>query len=195
MKLKTITVLMLLFSVLLSGCGEGKFKPDTMSKDDIAIMKIDDKNAKIYYGMKRSEAEKILGNGNKDILIKYDFGVEIMYRVNKENNEETVALISLDEGSKKIYSTIRGIKVGDLKSDVIKSYGEKYPVPTMKIDRDIAYYYDLKLKKFMGQESLANPLSNKDDLYEQIGTDFIFNDNGYVDRIMLYDRHMAIFFQ
>lgn len=193
MNARGIVVAILVFSMLLSGCGGGKFKPDTMSMDDIGIMKIDDKNSKVYHGMTRSEAEKILGTGSKkSFYIGYDFGVGIMYRMDQENNEETVAWISLNEDSEKVYSTIRGAKVGDLKSDVMKLYGEKYSMPGVSIDTDIAYYYDLKTNKFMGQESLSNRI--KEDSYEQIGINFIFNDDELIKRIMLFDMHMAIYF-
>lgn len=193
MRVRVMVGLILVLTMLLSGCGGGKFKPDTMSMDDIGIMKIDDKNAKVYHGMTRSEAEKILGTGSKEsFYIGYDFGVGIMYRMDQENNEETVAWISLNEDSGKVYSTIRGAKVGDLKGDVMKLHGEKYSIPILKVDRDIGYYYDLKTNKFMEQGSLSN--RNKEDSYQQIGTDFVFNDDELVERIMLFDMHMAIYF-
>lgn len=65
-------------------------------------------------------------------------------------------------------------------------------MPGVSIDTDIAYYYDLKTNKFMGQESLSNRI--KEDSYEQIGINFIFNDDELIKRIMLFDMHMAIYF-
>lgn len=191
MKLRVTVGLILVLTMLLSGCGEGKFEPDTMSMDDIAILKIDDKKSKVYYGMKRSEAEKILGTGNQDgSFIKYDFGVEIVYRVNEENNEETVGYIKLEEESKKVYSTIRGAKVGNSTSDVTKLYGEKYPIQMDARINTIRYYYDLKTTRFMGKESISK-LELEDTPYVII-IDFKSNREDFVENIRLSDRRMQL---
>lgn len=174
--------------ILLVACGSD-FKPDTLSKKDIGIVKIDDSNASVYHGMTRAEAEKILGEGKGSPLVAYNNGVSILYR--KEGNNESVAFIALD--AEKVYKTARGIKIGDTKSDVHKAYGEKYPIPTNQINRDISYVYDLTNKMFMGQVSIETEVKNKNELYDQIGVDFIFNDDGFVDRVMLYDRYAGMY--
>jgi len=190
MKVKTIVGLCLVISILLSGCGGGKFKPDTMSMNDIGIMKIDDENSKVYHGMIRSDAEKILGNGSKEsFFVTYDFGIQILYRFNQENNEETVALIVMSRNSKKKYSTLRGAKIGDLKNDVIQLYGENHFIPGIDRERDFTYYYDLKTDKFLGRQFLSNNSSNREELYQQIGAEFLVNDDGYIGKILLYDIH------
>lgn len=189
-----LRLLIMILVVLLIGCSSGNFKPDTLSKNDLSIVKLDDKKSMVSYGMKRADAEKILGTGKKDELgrYEYDFGVSIGYRVDKDSGDETVAFIMLEEESSNVYSTIRGSKIGDLKSEVMKLYGEKYPMPTYRVDRDISYVYDLKNKRFLGQVTISERVK-ADELMEHIGADFIFNDDGYVNKIMLYDRHMAMY--
>ncbi|EJW17569.1 hypothetical protein M5X00_16550 [Paenibacillus alvei] len=179
--------------IILVACGS-EFKPDTLSKKDIGIVKIDDSNASVYHGMKQAEAEKILGQGKGDLksIIKYDYGVSVIYR--ELDGNATVAAIYLDKDAEKVYKTARGIKIGDTKSDVHKAYGEKYPIPTNQINRDISYVYDLTNKMFMGQVSIETEVKDKNELYDQIGVDFIFNDDGFVDRVMLYDRYAGMYF-
>lgn len=181
----------ILVLALLVACGS-EFKPDTMSKKDIGIVKIDDSNASVNHGMTRAEAEKIIGEGKGSPLVAYNNGVSILYR--KEGNNEAVAFIALDKDADKVYQTARGIKVGALKSDVLKSYGEKYPMPTHKVDRDISYVFDLTGKKFLDQTTIFEKVKDEKELYEHIGVDFLFNDDGFVERIALYDRHAAMYF-
>ncbi|MBT2290038.1 hypothetical protein J7E73_12965 [Paenibacillus albidus] len=60
MKFKALTLIVMF--LFLVGCSSD-FKPDTFSEKDIAIQKVNNKNEKVYYGMKREEAEKVLGGG------------------------------------------------------------------------------------------------------------------------------------
>lgn len=177
--------------IILVACGS-EFKPDTLSKKDIGIVKIDDSNASVYHGMTRAEAEKILGEGKGSPLVAYDNGVSILYR--KEGNNESIAFIALDKDADKVYQTARGIKIGALKSDVLKSYGEKYPIATHKVDRDISYVFDLNGKKFLDKDTIFEKVKDEKELHEHIGADFLFNDDGYVERIALYDRYAAMNF-
>lgn len=119
----------------------------------------------------------------------YEHGVSVVYRVNTDNEEETIALIGLNDESKNVYRTVRGAQVGDQKSDILTMYGEKYPTSTN--DMSYTYMYDLKNKKFMNTSASGE----KEDAYEQIGADFLFNEEGYVERIWLFDMHMGVYMQ
>lgn len=142
----------LIFTVLLImvGCRAGnlaQFKPDTLSKEDLCIFKTEDKKSKVCYGMKKAVAEKVLGDGQSRGLVSYDLGVSILYR-----EDETVAMIRLAEESGNFYTTPRGVKVGTLKDDFIKLYGEKHKI--MNDGSIIEYYYNVKEKEFIEKSSL-----------------------------------------
>ncbi|MBE9913289.1 hypothetical protein G8C92_04435 [Paenibacillus donghaensis] len=126
-------------------------KPDTLSKEDLCIVKDDDSKSKVCFGMSRADAEKVLGTGVKEMYDKYDYGVSVIYRDGK-----TVSVIILDADSKNVYSTIRGLKSGDSKETVLKLYGDKYPIMRETEPHTVDYVYDLKNKKFIGEVSFKN---------------------------------------
>ncbi|MFD0717274.1 hypothetical protein [Paenibacillus sp. GCM10027626] len=183
--IKRILAVMLL--VVLVGCNTGgTLKPNTLSVDDLCIYKDDDKKNKVCYGMSRSEAEKILGTGTKEAFgIRYDYGVKILYRV------DNIAMIVLDKDSKNVYSTVRGNKIGNLKEDVLKTYGDKYPIIRETSPQSIDYIYDLENKKFLGEVSYEKIDSKKykDHLYVSAG----FNEDEYVNRIFLGDKEAIMY--
>lgn len=187
-------MLSIVILALLMGCSS-EFKPDTLSMNDIAIIKVDG-NKKVFHGMERSQAENILGRGIEGDFkqINYDFGVSIRYRV-EESKKETVAMILLDEKSKGVYKTGRGAAIGDSREDLLELYGDKYPVPTLNVETDFSYVYDLESKVFLGEVSLKNsPDPNKsDELRNQIGVDLLFGKENNLNRVFLYDRKMAMY--
>lgn len=169
--------------IMLTGCSQGnRFEPDTFSKDDLAIIKEDDSKFKLSYGMSRDDVEKLLGAPKEDEnsfkhQSSYDFGVRIMYR------DDTVAGIVLEESSKGIYQTVRGIGVGMTREQIEAVYGSKYAL------KDQSYMYDSKSERFI--ESPPNAADEKPEDLEQIYamTPTINGDN--VSRIHLLDFRMA----
>ncbi|WP_339271465.1 hypothetical protein NYE54_08260 [Paenibacillus sp. FSL K6-1330] len=180
MRFKGLFIVVLL--LLMAGCSgsNGGLKTNTLSKDDLCIVKDDDSKSKVCFGMSQTDAEKILGTGAKDIMYKYDYGVSVVYR-----NDKTVSMIVLDTESKNVYSTVRGMKNGDLKENVLKLYGDTYPIVRETEPHSIDYVYDIKNKKFIGEVSFGNidSKSNKDHLFLSA----VYDENGIVDRIYLSD--------
>ncbi|CAH8769307.1 hypothetical protein [Paenibacillus dendritiformis] len=182
-------MLTLMVMVLLSGCGD-EWKPDTMSIEDLSIVKVDDENLKVGYGMKRSDAEKVLGTGEKftSNIDIYEHGVSVVYRVNPDSGEETVVLIGLTENSQNAYRTMRGVQVGDRTSDILALYGEKYLISG---GLSYAYQYDLQNKKFIDTVVTGS----KEDAYEQIRTEFIVGKDGHANKIYLFDLHAGLYLE
>ncbi|MBG9793065.1 hypothetical protein ABD76_11430 [Paenibacillus dendritiformis] len=58
-------MLALMVLALVAGCGGNELKPDMMSIEDLSIVKTDDETPKVSCGMKRKDAEKVLGTGEK----------------------------------------------------------------------------------------------------------------------------------
>lgn len=136
-------------AALCAACSGGKvdFKVDAFSKNDMCIVKVDDKK-QVCYGDKRSDAEEILGAGTQNgAEEKYDFGASVIYR------DDAVVGIVLHEESKGRFETVRGAKIGDSKDRIMKLYGEKYAIQATENNLD--YAYDLKNKKFIDQVTLG----------------------------------------
>lgn len=175
-------MLSIVMLALLMGCSS-EFKPDTLSENDLCIVKEDDSKSKVCFGMERSEAEEILGQATKNIMMRYDYGVSVVYR------EDTVAYITLDEKSKDIYKTVRGVQVGDDKENVLKLYGEKYPIMRTTSPETVDYVYDNVKGNFVGEQSWeeTDPSAFKDQLF--VSTYIV---DGKVSKIFLADREALI---
>lgn len=185
MPLKYVTIAALL--LFLTGCsGNAGFKPDTLSESDLCIMRMDNKQ-KVCYGMEREEAEKVLGQGEKSsFFYQYDHGVDIVYR-----DKKTVALIRLTEGSEKIYRTVRGSKVGDLKQNVFTLYGKKYAIDRETQPHSIDYVYDVSNKKFLGEISF-NKIDFKT-LQDHYFVSAGYNDLGSIVYVYLSDLQAIMY--
>ncbi|CAH0120683.1 MULTISPECIES: hypothetical protein [unclassified Paenibacillus] len=186
MPLKYVTIIALL--LFFTGCsGDGGFKPDTpLSESDLCIITMDEKQ-KVCYGMEREEAEKVLGQGEKSsFFYQYDHGVDIIYREGK-----TVALIRLTEGSEKMYRTVRGSKVGDLKQDVFTLYGKKYAIDRETEPHSIDYVYDVSNQKFLAEISSKNKdfKTLQDHYFVSAG----YNDDGSVVYLYVSDLQAIMY--
>lgn len=172
-------VIMLIF---LAGCSQEGQNPG-LTKKDLSIEKVGDSKAKVEYGMERSDVEKVLGKGEKMTMgiFSYGSGVKIMYRNDK------VAGISLDREAVEIYQTPK-IKVGMLKADIKKVYGEEHIL--FEAEKNIDYAYDTKEGAYLTQESKRK--ENAEELEDVLMVFVTFDDNGYAERIMLLDQRMAI---
>jgi len=115
---------------------------------------------------------------------QYDFGVTVAYR------EGTVAGIFLEEESKSVYKTTRGISIGASKDEIKRAYGKKYALEAAENNLD--YIYNSKSNEFLGMVS-AQSLDSKDVMAETFMLSVMLKD-GVVDRIMLLVRQMAFYF-
>lgn len=181
--------LVLIFSVLLllAGCGS----KSGLSKDDIGIRKIDDRKAKVVYGMSQEDVEKVLGGGEKrgdgfgtKNSFTYDSGIKIAYR------DEKVVSIVLDEGSSDVYETLKGARVGMIKNEIEKLYGENYLKESY--ERTLDYIYDTANKKFITDSNSSKELKVDNKTYMISST---FNSDGYAKTIMLLDREYGVYFR
>lgn len=177
------SMLFVLF-VFLIGCSPD-FQPDTLSIKDIAFKKVDNENEKVYYGMKREEAEKILGDGVDGLMnyTFYDNGVNVFYRDGK------MVSFYLGEDSKGIYKTSRGLEIGMNKDMLSELLGEKN---IYEFENGDPYYmYDIKNKEFLKLEDLKNAER------EYLENIYVFSiscdtsDN--LDAIMIFDRRSFIY--
>ncbi|BBI32400.1 hypothetical protein [Cohnella abietis] len=172
-----LTVLVLLISAAV-GCSGGSFKPNTFSLSDMCIVKIDNKS-KVCYGDTRSQAEKVLGSGTKSVFgYDYDFGVSLGFR------DDKVVLLSFDEDAKGVYRTARGAKIGILKSDVEKLYGDKYAGEDGEY---LHYLYDSKGNEFISEVPPGWVETDYDVGVNTFVLQVYFDDNGYTNQIELID--------
>lgn len=179
MRFKSLIVLLL---VVLVGCGSGA--KDGISVDDLAIVKVDDENQVVKYGMSRAEAEKVLGKGEKvknlKNYFKYNSDVMIMYR-----NEKVVG-ISIGEETADSYQTSNGLKIGMLKDEIKEIYGSQHLGDN---ESNLDYAYDSVNKKFLDGSSYPDTLEENQKIYM---ISAMFDEDGYAYTIMLLDRQMAM---
>ncbi|MED5019903.1 hypothetical protein P9847_21730 [Paenibacillus chibensis] len=175
-------LLTLVFLFILGGCG-GK-KADGISKEDLGIIKMTN-GKKVYYGMSRETAEKVLGSGeNSDMrMFKYDGGVSVFYR------NGNVAAVVLDAESKGKYKTTHDVQIGMPKQTVVKAYGDKYMSSPSESNLD--YVYDTNTNKFM--DGYSRIIAKDADKFYTISS--MFDENGNLQRMLLLDCSFAIFLQ
>ena len=180
--MKSLVLVLFLTSLVLSGCSSSSEK-DSISKSDLCIIHIDS-GKEVCYGMNRSEAEKVLGNGKQSVPgYEYDFGVKILYR------KDTIAGIQLIDDSKGVFKTAGGAEVGMSKSEIKKLYGDKYALELAEHNLD--YYYDSSNKTFLGKVSIdqkRTPEESKSIYLISIVTDF---NEGNTSGIFISDLWMA----
>lgn len=183
MKLRNLIIFALF--LILMGCSGEEFKPDTFSQDDMCIVKTENK-AKVCYGMSRSEAERLLGTGEKGVgdSIKYDFGIRVFYR------NDAVAGVILDQDSKGVFKTARGVEIGMPKDDIKKLHGATY---SLEDEKYMNYIYDIKRNEFLDTTLLEKKQSPEDMESTYIlsaGSD----SEGFTDIISVFDRKMGFYF-
>ncbi|MGG4343695.1 hypothetical protein [Paenibacillus lautus] len=110
----------------------------------------------------------------------YDFGVEVWYR------DETVSQITLREGN--VYSSARGLKVGDLKNIVSEQYGDKYLVKLS--DEIIDYVYDTVNKTYFGDAIYES--IEPEDAQNYYSITVAFDDSDYVKQIHIGDMLVSM---
>lgn len=181
MKLRGVLLFAVLL-ILLSGCNQGKVVG--LSKKDLSIEKIGDSKSRVEYGMSRSETEKVLGTaeGKSVIGFSYESGIAIMYR------DDKVVGITIGKEAIDTYKTPK-IKIGMLKEDIKKAYGEENML--YEAEKSINYAYDTKIGSFLTQDSKMK--ENIEDMENVYLISITFDDNGYAEKIMLLDQRMAMY--
>jgi|GEM_PF-1113362 len=183
MKLKGVLLFAILL-IMLAGCSE-KGQGTGLIKKDLTIERIGEEKSKVEYGMNRSDAEKVLGTGEKSSsmnFFSYKSGIKIMYR------EDKVAGISLEKEAADAYQSPK-IKIGMLKEDIKKAYGEDNVL--VEADKTIDFAYDTKEGVFLTQDSKRK--ENIEDMENVYMISVAFDDNGYAERIMFLDQRMAMY--
>ncbi|TYA10950.1 hypothetical protein FRY98_24590 [Paenibacillus faecis] len=185
MGIKKIVAGFIVIALLLTGCGGGS----SFSADNLAIRKINDKKQVVRYGMTRTDAEKVLGVGEKQgdgvgarNSYNYESGVVIAYR------DDKVVVILLNEGSSDVYETSKGARVGMLKGEIEEMYGENYLKETN--ERNLDYIYDSVNKKFIVDSGSMKDLKADNKTYMISST---FNSDGYAETVMLLDREFGVY--
>lgn len=173
-----------------SGGGTGEAaEPDKMSAEEGCIVKINDPEQKICYGMAKSEAEAIAGTGNESGRplpdYQYEGGLRIGYR------DDSVALLSL-QGEESAYETIRGAGPGTTKADMKASYGEQYALEEGV--RHLDYFFNLENKTPLVMDDLMKQ-RGEEEMQGTLIVSATFDSGDAVDHIMIMDRRMAIYFQ
>lgn len=188
MKLYKMLIVLVLIALTLTGCNSS----EGITQKDIGIVKVGDKNAVVQYGMSRSDAEKVLGNGEivGKTLTTYDNGVSVVYR------DEKVVAIALKEGSKESYTTTSGAKIGMSEDEITKLYSEVEPLRTPQVSMN-SYHYNSETGKFLTEEDLVGlsarmlpPESDK--LYVFF---YMFDSLGKINGIQLSDGTYSLFYR
>ncbi|WP_440832364.1 hypothetical protein [Paenibacillus sp. 22594] len=158
-----LTSTLLLF--VLAGCSSSsgasnskaaKLEPDTFSEQDMAIYKVDNSKERVSYGMRRKDAEKVLGTGSVGITNSYTYesGVSVLYR------DDKAVAITLKRESQGTYRTARGAETGMTKANIKELYGEKYAFESS--EKYMEYYYDTEVKQLVeGSTIKLNSLSGE----------------------------------
>lgn len=186
MKLYKTLMVLVLCAIALTGCNSS----GGITKKDLGIVKVDNKDDLVQYGMSRSDSEKVLGKGEAKGKngVSYENGITVIYR-----NEKVVA-IRLGEGSEGVYTTTNGAKIGMLEDQIKEIYGEIAVESSPK--GYLSYYYDTGDKTFLNREE-ADGLSGKIKPPETEKMHIVtlkFDANGYSENIVLSDGTYVFFF-
>ncbi|WP_405115747.1 hypothetical protein MHH28_13605 [Paenibacillus sp. FSL K6-1217] len=170
--------LVLLFLIFLTACSS---KGGGLTTDDLAIEKVNDEKQIVSYGMSRSTAEKVLGEGEKDSeanSYNYKNGVRVLYRDN------SVVFIYLGEASKGVYRTVQGAEINMNTDELKKIYGEDNYIGENGMV--FAYAYDSINKRYLSEMVAGS--EEREKIYE---ISFGYN-GGELEGILLSD-HKATF--
>lgn len=188
MKFGKILMALFLSAIVLTGCNSS----GGITKKELGVVKVDDKDAIVHYGMTRSDAEKLLGkekNAGK-VLVSYENGIDVAYR------EDNVVAIFLKKESEGFYTTTSGARIGMLEYEIKNIYGAK-DIISLPSTYTSYYNYSTETKKFLTQEEL-NELSGKlkppesEKLYI-LNFNFSLDSPGKVEKIMLSDATFGYF--
>ncbi|MDP5276150.1 hypothetical protein [Chengkuizengella axinellae] len=181
MRVNFFLIVLLLLLTLIGCSGKEYSEPDTLSKEDLCIIKIED-SKKVCYGMSKEDTEEILGAAlvEDSFYNDYDFGVRVGYR------EDLVAFIFLNYQSKDIYQTSRGAQVGMSREDIKNLYGSKY---VNELDYELRYAFDSNNNIFLDYEMRNNNLEslNIEDMEKTYITHFSFLDDDTIEFLSLLD--------
>lgn len=168
----------LLLILTLSGCSGGSEKEDDkqFAKEDMGIVKTAS-GEKVYFGMKRADAEKVLGKG-KDAgkgRWEYDPGILVFYR------NDSVAMITMEKETLSQYKTTRGAEIGMRLEQIRSLYGENdIPDPT---GANLNYIYDFKKGEFLDEYPSVTDEKTKDIVVFST----MFNSSGQADALIMID--------
>ena len=183
-----------LLLLILAGCGSNSeagntnavnMEPDTFSKQDMAIYKIDNSKERVSYGMSRKAAEKVLGTGVEGITNSYTYesGVNVLYR------EDKAVAIRLQGGTQGEFRTARGAEAGMTKAEIKQLYGEKYALESSgRTMETMEYYYNAETGQQLDEEAAKEAYSLSRE--ELIATHLIstaYDAEGRATLIMLMD--------
>lgn len=168
-------ILLLIFA--LSGCGGGTEKEDEkFAQEDMGIIKTAS-GEKVHFGMKRADAEKVLGEG-KDAgkgRWEYEPGILVFYR------NDTVAMITLEEKTQGQYQTTRGAEIGMRLEQIRNLYGENdIPDPS---GANLNYIYDFNKGEFLDEYPSVTDEKTKDTVVFST----MFDSNGQADALIMID--------
>ena len=126
-KMGLLTVCLLFFALLLSGCGA--------NDSDSSPLSIQDSNGNvIYYGMARSDVESILGEGEANFFgYTYNESISILYR------DDLVALVSIWEPG---WKTSNGVEVDVTTETQLRGLFEFYHYRA-NVEFELFFDYDL----------------------------------------------------
>lgn len=169
--------------IMMVGCSSGV---DSYSQDDMCIVHIES-DQKVCYGDSRSDAEEIVGRGERDDFgwFKYADGVSLGYR------DDKVVMMTLYKESQGIYATARGSSVGDLKDDIMKMYGKENAIDLA--EKNLDYIYDKNTGKYLDRGPESASIEERENIYHVISA--MLDDDGYAYVIMILDNRMATFFE
>lgn len=171
--------MLIVLILVLGGCSGSDEPKEKFTKEDMGIVRIDN-GQKVYYGMNRADAEKVLGTGQEHArgVFDYDFGIAVFYR------DDAVVAIRVEEESKGHYQTTRGAEIGMEIGEIKERYGELY-APS-RPDDILYYFYNYKKGKFLEENS---PETEK-----EARNIFIFSSmfhDGYADTLLFMDSYYA----
>ncbi|WP_157793992.1 hypothetical protein [Paenibacillus donghaensis] len=157
-------VIMLVAMLLtITACNSGndvadQLEPDTFSKQDMAIYKVDNTKGRVSYGMSRKDAEKVLGTGDEATTntYTYDSGVGVLYR------DDKVVAITLKRESQGVYRTARGAEIGMSTTRITELYGEKHAINGTGNYQE--YHYDTETGQFLDEAALLQNPGSKEAL-------------------------------
>lgn len=148
-------------------------------------MRVNDEKQIVSYGMSRTAAEKVIGEGEKvgKNRFSYNDGIRIMYR------DEKVVGIGIGEDSKNVYITNKELKIGMLRDEIKEKYGNQN---FGENESNLDYAYDSVNGKFLNKDEW---LKNDYDGTKVYLISAMFDDNGYAYSIILTDKQMATILQ
>ncbi|WP_172195837.1 hypothetical protein [Saccharibacillus qingshengii] len=185
---KMQVILASLLMGVTAGCGsEEKFEPNVWAEREMCVIKVEDTEADICYGMEREEAEQATGavaEEDKPTGTMYADGLRVFYREGK------VAAIDLTEPSRGVYRTARGAQVGMTRTELIDLYGDAYMKETGPGHLD--YYYDIDAKRLLQDPQKDLAMGSEEDLQNTHLISIQLDGDEKAEFISVMDRRRAV---